>query len=525
MRGCQAAPRRALQHNRKIMKLKHFLGCALVALAATLMCACSNDNGTQYALDTRYLPVKLVKSSKWSIVDLKTGELVAKDAYDYEPSSVVEDMYFVPNKNGTFSYYNIADPKKPVGGEWGSTTIFSSDGVAVASRRGGALCVIDRNCNVVKELPKTVTTCSMFSRGRAIFRNEENKAGYIDVKGDTVIPAQFDNAMSFLHGDAAVVTRTMADSAYDITAIDRSGKELFSVSSTDYKLLMPYFGMGVLPLQRGDSVVFLNRAGKEVPNPEKGSEALEKQKYQDVSFTPGLNYIVMRNNKCGVVDKDNNVIIPLKYDRISDIAKDRFLVLSDSVYTILDGKNQPVGNVKFTDFQAGPTDIFAIPGFIDTDIVAGSMLQMIGSDYAAGARKGCTLMDMNRLVGNDPRQYLGMATLAHSEGAYVILYFFNDYLAKQASPTAAPEFNYGAKLLGVSISTNLAQTAPGTEEEIVSKISANLGTVGLVYEGNNIFESETSGTAVSVGYKGGMVSLYYYMDKAMAQSLPREPRK
>ena len=63
---------------------------------------------------------------------------MAKDAYDYEPSSVVEDMYFVPNKNGTYSYYNIADPKKPVGGEWGSTTIFSSDGVAVASRRGGA---------------------------------------------------------------------------------------------------------------------------------------------------------------------------------------------------------------------------------------------------------------------------------------------------------------------------------------------------------------------------------------------------
>ena len=79
------------------MKLKHFLGCALVALVATLMCACSNDKGTQYALDTRYLPVKLVKSSKWSIVDLKTGELVAKDAYDYEPSSVVEDMYIVPN--------------------------------------------------------------------------------------------------------------------------------------------------------------------------------------------------------------------------------------------------------------------------------------------------------------------------------------------------------------------------------------------------------------------------------------------
>ena len=59
----------------------------------------------------------------------------------------------------------------------------------------------------------------------------------------------------------------------------------------------------------------------------------------------------------------------------------------------------------------------------------------------------------------------------------------------------------------------------------MSKISANLGTVGLVYEGNNIFESETSGTAVSVGYKGGIVSLYYYMDKGMAQSLPREPRK
>ena len=57
--------------------------CCMVAL----MVGCKEKS--DYPYETEYLPVQLVGSEKWSILDVRSGELVAKDAYDIMPSAVV----------------------------------------------------------------------------------------------------------------------------------------------------------------------------------------------------------------------------------------------------------------------------------------------------------------------------------------------------------------------------------------------------------------------------------------------------
>ena len=111
-------------------QMKIFSRIALAALAALLMTACGG-NETTYQYKTQYLPVQLVGSEKWSILDVNSGEVVAKDAFDNAPSPVVAGMFYVMNNEGSYDYYDVSAPTQPVAGHFGSVTSFSDDGVAV----------------------------------------------------------------------------------------------------------------------------------------------------------------------------------------------------------------------------------------------------------------------------------------------------------------------------------------------------------------------------------------------------------
>ena len=143
----------------------------LAVLAVLLMTACGSSDST-YQYKTQYLPVQLVGSEKWSILDVNSGQVIAQDAFKNAPSPIVADMFYVRNDDGTYDYYDVAAPTTPVAGHFGSATAFSDDGVAVCSRIGSPLCLIDRKGNVIKQLPNEISQCSMFAHGMAAFQND-----------------------------------------------------------------------------------------------------------------------------------------------------------------------------------------------------------------------------------------------------------------------------------------------------------------------------------------------------------------
>ena len=90
--------------------MKKFL--VMMAVVATVMSlvSCSQEKSI-YQQETKYLPVLLQGSQKWSILNVETGQLVAKDAFSEAPSPVVDDMFWVFNDNGRIDFYNVADCK------------------------------------------------------------------------------------------------------------------------------------------------------------------------------------------------------------------------------------------------------------------------------------------------------------------------------------------------------------------------------------------------------------------------------
>lgn len=495
--------------------------CCMVAL----MVACKEKS--DYPYETEYLPVQLVGSEKWSILDVRSGELVAKDAYDIMPSAVVSGMYSVMNDEGTFDFYNVADPKHPVNKvHYGSVTSFGNDGLAVVSRRGGPLEVIDTKCEVVKTLPKEVAQCGMFYNGLAAYQNDQGQWGYINVQGDTVIAAQYAQVHEFLHGDCAIVIDNHQDndSAVMFTIIDKTGKRLFDCSSAEYQLIQPYYVSGVLPVVKGDTIVCLDRQGKEVPNPNQNHSAVDSAHYDDYTRTAANLFIVLKGKKMGLVDQNDKVLIKPQFDRLVDLTADRYIAINDTVCHLVDRQGQAVGNVKFTHVHGGVENVPAARGFIDTDLAVASMMMLFGPDYCCGARPGTTLMDMNALLDSDPSGYVGANFVNYQQGPFIIQYMFNNEVASVPSQGAAPTFNLDARVMGVLIALNLAHTGVETEPTIVQKTQGVLGTRGFVLEGNGIFTSE-AGPAISMGYDHGIFNLYYFMNRSYAQPLPQKPRK
>lgn len=498
---------------------------AMAAALALLLAAC-NSESTTYQYKTQYLPVQLEGSEKWSILDVNSGEVVAKDAFDKAPSPIVADMFYVMNDDGTYDYYDVAAPTTPVAGHFGSVTAFSDDGVAVCSRIGEPLCVIDRKGQVVKQLPKDVSQCSMFSRGMAAIQNDNGMWGYINSRGDTIIAAEYSSANMFLYNDYALVIdqNQPSDSAVNFTVIDKSGKVMFTATTAEYQPIQPYFINGVLPVVKGDTAVCLNAEGKEVANPIDDQEKVDKAGYTEYSRTPSGDYIVIKDKKTGMVDKNNNVLIPIEHDNLIDINGERLIAVNGNTYHIIDRTGKPVGNVKFSNAHVSEDNPYATRGYIDTDLAAASMMMMFDETSACGANSSTTLMDMNSMVGTDALPYVGNNTLIMPQGPYFIQYVFDREVATANADSTGAEFNYDARIKCVIITLNVNHCPATTEPTIVNKVESRLGTKGFVLARDGIFCSDYL-TALTMGYDKGVVNLIYYMRFNESVPQPRNKRQ
>ncbi len=503
--------------------MKLFSRIAFAAVVALLMAACSGSE-TTYQYKTQYLPVQLVGSEKWSILDVNNGEVVAKDAFVNAPSPIVAGMFYVVNEDGSYDYYDVSAPTTPVAGHFGSVTSFSDDGVAVCSRVGGSLCVIDRKGQVVKELPKEVSQCSMFSRGMAAFQNDNGSWGYINTSGDTIVPANYSSANMFLYNDYAMVIdeNQPNDSTVSFTVINKNGKVMFTANSSEYQPVQPYFINGVLPVVKGDTLVCLNEEGKEVANPIDDSDKVEKAGYADFSRTPSGDYIVIKDKKTGMVDKNNQPLIPIEHDNLIDINGERLIAVDGDTYHIIDRNGKAVGNVKFSNAHVSEDNPFATRGFIDTDLAAVALMSLFEENSACGANVNTTLMDMNGMLGTDARMYAGSNTLVMPQGPYIIQYVFDREVSSANADSTSASFNYDAKVDRVIISLNLNHCPANTEPAIVNKVESRLGTKGFVFARDGIFCSDYL-TALTLGYDKGVMNLIYYMH--FNESVPQVKNK
>lgn len=224
----------------------------------------------------------------------KQAEYSLKASEKYDDIQSIGDGYFIAKKYINEKGNLRGQPENPYNwqGDWflldenghvlqmyESDEVFSvkdkGEGYLLVEKRNGADVVIDREGNVQFEMPDT--EMAKFSDGMALVLqdNEEKKdadTGYINTKGELVIPPQFYNGDDFSEGLAAVAVHDSATSS-------------------------PQTVYG-----------YINQEGQWVIEP-KYSEAGE--------FKDGIAKVTL-NGRIGYIDTEGNEIVTPRYDWGSD---------------------------------------------------------------------------------------------------------------------------------------------------------------------------------------------------------------
>jgi len=172
-----------------------------------------------------------------------------------------------------------------------------SEGLAkirVGYRKNG---YIDKKGNIV--IPPVFADAGRFSEGLALVMGENNKYGYIDKGGKMTITPQFDYAAPFSGGFAWVQLRV--GDGYG--CIDRTGRIVIRPQFNNYRWR---FSDGLSAVQKGNKWGFIDKSGGLI---------IGLQFAETMDFIGGIAAVRV-GKRWGFIDKKGNMVIQPKFDMV-----------------------------------------------------------------------------------------------------------------------------------------------------------------------------------------------------------------
>lgn len=545
-------------------KLSYFFGLVMIMVFSLTISSCDSSNGAQ----TNYVAAKLVDSDMWSIVDVNTGEILHKDEFKSQPSVIVNKKFCVKNASGLYDYFSVDNVTKPINKEsFLYATSLNENDIALVVLKGKAISIIDSECNIVANLDKNIISASDFSNSYSVVTNDENKKGYVNEKGELVVKMIYDKAHNFSKDGIAIVGKEVNDSATKYSAIDVKGKEMFTFSSSEYKDFGAFVN-GYLPVQKeNDEVVLLDKTGKKycsigkwksyIPmwlgfndgvivfkdgdayglKNEKG-EIVIRAKYDELLPITDINskyYLAKKQDKYGIVDKDDKVIIPFDYTVLAYINKKVLIVGEGKTFSFMDKELKDIGQNNYTNlsFMTGSS---IRSNYFNANKEAQKIISNITDTNFFKTHKGMVLRDFKSKLSGYKYADMDESTLHDYDYPYMYLYGFDQHLSSQRYeyiygyrfPTS-PEYNYNANLAVVwAINSNYKDFQPGSEEALAKAFDSLIQKQGYKpVEGKpNWFTNEKTSMSVGLSYDKGSVSVVCaYIPKFMSLALDRNPRE
>ncbi|MDE7410648.1 MAG: WG repeat-containing protein [Paramuribaculum sp.] len=546
----------------KLIKKTFSIATMLIVCIATLV-SCSNSDKA----NTRYVAAKLVDSDLWSIVDVTTGEIIHKDEFKSQPTVIVNDKFCVKNGNGSYDYFSVNNVTKPINGEsYLYATAFNENDIALAVLKGKGISVINGKCEVVANLDNSIVSANDFENGFAAVSNDDNKYGYINENGEIVIKPSYDRAFNFSTDGLAIVGKGVNDSTNKYFAIDNKGNELFSFSSNEYKDFGS-FNHGFLPAQKENGeVVLLDKTGKKVSSigkwkgyipdwlefnngvivfmdgdayglkNEKG-EIVIRAKYDELIPLTKINdkyYLAKKQEKYGVVDKNDNVIIPFDYTVLGYINKNTLIVGEGKSFNFMNKELKDVGQNNYTNlsFLTG-SSIYS--NHFNAEKEARKIISNITDTTFFKTRKGMILRDFKDKLSGYKYADMDKSTLRDYDYPFSFLYGFDknlssrryNYIHGYSFPTS-PEYNYNANLSAVfAINSTFEKFQPGSEEALAKAFDSQIQKVGFKpVEGKANWFKNDKDMAVALAYdKGKVTVMCVYLPRYMELTVERKPRE
>ncbi|MDF2789940.1 MAG: repeat-containing protein [Neobacillus sp.] len=182
---------------------------------------------------------------------------------------------------------------------------------------GRATAIDDKGFKVLDESGKEITSKAYsfigdYKEGRAVAANTNENGeylyGYLNKRGNEVIPLSYENASDFQDGKALV---KMKDGNYAL--INLNGKVLYSYS---YPFVDDY-GEGMLAFRKSND-------GKWGYMDESGKVLIEPQFMGTQPFVEEKAIVNVENNHYGLIDRQGKYIIKPQYSSLINLGEDRY---------------------------------------------------------------------------------------------------------------------------------------------------------------------------------------------------------
>lgn len=269
---------------------------------------------------------------------------------------------------------------------------------------------------------------------------------------------------------------------------------------------------------------------------EKG-EIVIRAKYDELIPLTKINdkyYLAKKQEKYGVVDKDDNVIIPFDYTVLGYINKSILIVGEGKSFNFMNKELKDVGQNNYTNlsFMTG-SSIYS--NYFNAEKEARKIISNITDTTFFKTRKGMTLRDFKDKLSGYKYADMDESTLHDYDYPFSFLYGFDKNLSSQRYeyiygyrfPTS-PEYNYNANLSAVfAINSTFEKFQPGSEEALAKAFDSQIQKSGFKpVEGKANWFKNDKDMAVALAYDEGKVTVMCaYLPRFMDLKVERKPRE
>lgn len=313
-----------------------FLGT--LALMGTLV-SC-NENASNHSGE--YLAVKQESDSFWSMVS-PDGQMLFENEFKQNISDAVEGLFIVPEENYK-SLYQAGKVPRPLEGYSNLLDVGEpSEGKVVLINRDSVIMTIKTDGERLFSLPPDIITChASFKNGLLGVCNEKAQWGFVNDKGEQVIPCKYITVTPFSEGHAIVaeyrndrIKLSIIDKEGNVTAVVQNYLYLIPSSTTFYN--------GRIPVVNVDNQLgFLTVDG-----------VFEKCSYKVTGITDVTDYgfiFQMAGGKYGVMDYQGEILVQPRFDGLAFIPGSRnYIAKMQNRYSELDDKGEKI--MDFTDYK------------------------------------------------------------------------------------------------------------------------------------------------------------------------------
>ena len=357
--------------------------------------SCSNNS----KVDLTLIPVK--SGEKWGYIN-KKGEYVINPQFA-DAGFFRDGLAKVVSVDGKTGFINT-DGKYEIPAKFKNATPFS-EGLAFVVSDGSYPVCIDKSGETIFSL-KQAKYAVWFSEGLAEFVTTERKYGFADKTGQIVVNPQFEDAMPFSEGFAAVKQndkwgfidksgKIVISSQFDAVGNFKNGKAVFYngkqwgyIDTKGSYVINPQFDRawdfseGMAMITSGKTVGYIIEDGKIEINPQ----------FDDAGpFQSGLA-VIRQGDRYGYINKSGKIEINPQFDDATPFFNDLAFVKSGDRWGIIDKKGKYLVNPQFDQVKK-IGDLFAVESdYYDAKAFINKFFEKAGNDKSFdGFRASSTL--------------------------------------------------------------------------------------------------------------------------------------